>query len=454
MKSAKALKGLVLLLLSLTLLLVACGGEEAAPAEEEAAATEPPVAEPTAMEATATLPPPVVEEEEGEGQPEGGQPIVEEGEGEGEAEAPPEPTTPAPTFPWPADRFGYGIQIHGNATVGDPKATMDAVANQLGLGWVKIQIRWSTVHPSPDAGQWFIYDGVVDEAVNSGLNVMLSVVDAPAWTGAPEGENTGPPDDYSTFTAFLDELLTHYEGKVHAVEVWNEQNLDREWTTPEGIVPEDYVRLLEMSYNTIKAHNPEVIVISGALSPTGNGDWVRWADDFEWLDRGLAAGMLQFADCVGVHHNGINLPPDVPFDQAGSIDKAATASFRGPFDNPHHSWSFKTTVDTYAEKVHAVDPNMKLCVTEFGWASSEGFEPVRQDFGFAQDNTLEQQAQYIVQAFQQMHDSGNVWLAFLHNFDFGNKADPSHETVLYSLVDGNGIPRPAFGAVSEMEKAP
>jgi len=246
MKSAKVLRGLLLLLLSLTMLLVACGGEEAAPAEEqttEPTESESPTAEPAAeTEATATLPPPVVEEEEGEGQPEGGQPIVDEGEGEGEAEAPPEPTTPAPTFPWPADRFGYGIQVHGNATVGDPVATMNTAANQLGMDWVKIQIRWATVHPSQDAGQWFFYDGVVDEAVNHGLNVMLSVVDAPAWTGAPEGEQSGPPDDYGTFTAFLDELLTRYEGKVHAVEVWNEQNLDREWSTPDGIVPEDYVR--------------------------------------------------------------------------------------------------------------------------------------------------------------------------------------------------------------------
>ena len=453
MKTAKAL---LLLLLSLTVLLAACGGEEAAPEEQAIAPTESgsSVADPTAeAQATATLPPPVVEEED-EGQPAGGQPIVEEGEGEGEAEPPPEPTTPAPTFPWPAERFGYGVQVLGNATVGDPKSTMNAVAMQLGLDWVKVQVRWPTVHPEPNAGQWFFYDGIVDEANNHGLNVMLSVVGAPAWTGAPEGEKSGPPDDYSQFTDFLGELLTRYEGRVHAVEVWNEQNLDREWSTPDGIVPEDYVRLLEMSYNTIKDHNPDIIVISGALSPTGNGDWVRWADDFEWLDRGLAAGMLDYADCVGAHHNGINLPPDVPFDQAGNIEEASTASFRGPFENPHHSWSFKTTLDTYAEKVQAVDPNMKLCVTEFGWPSSEGFEPVRDDFGFARDNTLEEQAQYIVQAFQQMHDSGNVWLSFLHNFDFGNKADSSHETVLYSLVDGNGVPRPAFGAVAEMEKVP
>jgi hypothetical protein len=66
---------------------------------------------------------------------------------------------------------------------------------------------------------------------------------------------------------------------------------------------------------------------------------------------------------------------------------------------------------------------------------------------------LEEQAQYIVQAFQQMHDSGNVWLAFLFNFDFGNKGDgPTDDPVPYSLINTEGVPRPAFEALASMEK--
>ncbi|MEZ4515588.1 MAG: hypothetical protein R3C44_01695 [Chloroflexota bacterium] len=101
-------------------------------------------------------------------------------------------------------------------------------------------------------------------------------------------------------------------------------------------------------------------MISGALSPTGTGDWVRWADDFEYMDRALAAGMLNYADCVRAHHNGYNIAPDVTFDQAGSTAEAATANFPRAFDNPHHSWSFKTTLDTYAQKVQAYDPNKEV----------------------------------------------------------------------------------------------
>ncbi len=431
----------LLFITAVLLLVVACGGAEPETVEPNPITenTDAPVVE--APTATVPPPPPVV--------------VVEEGGAEGaEPEAPvaePE-VVEVKIRPWPADKFGYGVQIHGNATVGDPIFTMDTVEGQLGLDWVKMQIQWWLVHPSPDADQWFFYDGVIDEAANHNLNLMVSVVGSPDWTRAA-ANHIGPPDDYNQYANFLTELISRHPGQIDAIEVWNEQNLDREWQTANGISPEDYVRFLEVAYNAIKAADPDIIVISGALSPTGTGDWVRWADDFEYLDRALAAGMLNFADCVGAHHNGYNIAPDVAFDQAGSTAEAATAVFRGPFDNPHHSWSFRTTLDTYAQKVQAVDPTMKLCVTEFGWASSEGYDVVPEGFSFAQDNTLEEQANYVVQAFQQMHNSGSVWLAFLFNYDFGNKGSGAQDDpVPYSIVDINGVPRPAFAAVADMEK--
>lgn len=430
-------KQIFLPLLALIGVLAACGGNEPAveaPTPQATAVTESAVSEP---EAEATLPPPSIDTAQQEAVP-----------------ATPEPTAEpsGPITPWPVEDFGYGIQIHGNATYGDPATTMDLIQNRLGLDWIKVQIQWWLVDPDPDADQWFFYDGVIDEAYRHNLRVMVSVVGAPEWTRAAGGEN-GPPDDYSTYAAFLEEMLTRYDGQIHAVEVWNEQNLDREWTTANGISPEDYVRFLQVAYETIKAHDSNIIVISGALSPTGTGDWVRWADDFEYMDRALAAGMLNYTDCVGAHHNGYNIGPDVPFDAAGSTAEAATANFRGPFDNPHHSWSLKTTLDTYAEKVQAIDPSKKLCVTEFGWATSEGYDEYPPGFEFARDNTLQEQGDFIIQAYQQMQSSGDVWLTFLFNFDFGNKGNgPTDDTVPYSILDINGAPRPAFDMVAAMEK--
>jgi hypothetical protein len=447
MKPYRILSLLLLALVALS----ACGGE---PETTEPVANTPlptEALEPTpTLFSEATLPPPVVVEPET-----GGEGVVEEGGGAEaapteEAATPEATATPGgPVAAWPADSFGYGAQSH--AVVGDPRAAMDAMANQLGLNWVKVQLEWPLVEPDPGFYQWFFYGGVVDEAYRHNLHLMFSIVGAPAWSRAAGGEN-GPPDDYAAYTGFLDQMLTRYEGRVHAIEVWNEQNLDREWLSAGGLNAQDYVNFLAAAYETIKAHDPNIIVISGALAPTGVNDATA-RDDFVYMDQMIAAGVLEYADCVGAHHNGYNIGPSVSADAAPSDPEGATAVFRGPFDSPHHSWSFRTTLDTYAAKIQAVDPSKKLCITEFGWASVEGYDSYPQNFEFALDNTLEEQGRFIVEAFQQMRASGDVWLAFLFNFDFGNKGNgPTDDPVPYSIVDLNGVPRPAYSAVAEMEK--
>ena len=427
------------------LLVAACGGEQTtSPNADVVDEVITPPSAPTPILESATPPPPPA--------------ITIEGEG-GAVEEPSQQVETGKVRPWPVEDFGYGVQIHGNATVGDPVFTMEVVKNQLGMDWAKMQIQWWLVKPEPEADQWFFYDGVIEQADAAGVHLMVSVVGAPEWTRAAGGEN-GPPDNYNLYAQFLTELIERHPGRIDAIEVWNEQNLDREWTTANGISPEDYVQFLSVAYTAIKAADPNIIVISGALSPTGDGDWVRWAHDFDYMDRALAAGMLNYADCVGAHHNGYNVPPDVLVQDTNSLPEAQTAVFTGPFDNQfspsgrvNHLWTFKSTIDGYAERVQAYDPNMKLCVTEFGWASAEGYSEYPPGFEFALDNTLQEQADYVVQAFEEMYASGNVWLTFMFNYDFGNKGGgPTDDPVPYSIVDTNGVPRPAFGAIAEMEK--
>lgn len=429
---------------------IACSPTSTEP-EPVIQATAEPVVEPTLAPPTLvpTLPPPVIQ-----GGEESNLEVADTAADQqvvAEPEAMPEEAAPANCAqPWSADSFGYGVQSH--AIVGDPAFTMSSIKNDLGMQWVKVQLEWWLVQPGDVDRQWFFYDGVVDEANKHGLCLMFSIVGSPDYLRA-DGSHNGPPDDYARFGTFIGELLDRYPGQIHAIEVWNEMNLDREWKTANGVNAADYVRFLQIAHDAIKAKDPNIIVISGALAPTGGGDGIAWLDDFIWLDNAIAAGMLNYSDCVGAHHNGYNLGPSFTFDQTGSSPDAATAVFRGPFDNPHHSWSFKTTLDTYASKVQSVDPTMKLCVTEFGWASSEGYDELPPGFEFAQDNTLDEQAQWLVEGFQQMRNSGDVWLAFVFNYDFGNKGGgPTDDPVPYSIIDVNGVPRPAFGALASMEK--
>jgi hypothetical protein len=351
--------------------------------------------------------------------------------------------------PFPADQFGYGIQVQGS--VGDPATTMAAV-QKLGMNWIKQQVRWEHIEPGPGTFNWGLIDGIINQAHEAGVYVMLSVVTAPEWTRPNSGGGThGPPDDYEEFGRFLAELIQRYQGKIHAIEVWNEQNLDREWRSPNGINAADYVRLLQVAQREIRARDPNIIIISGALSPTGG--WVESdgrvtaIDDFAYFQNLLDAGMLDYVDCVGAHHNGINFPPDKSWDE-GYNDP--TARFRGPFDNPHHSWAFKSTLQGYYDMMGG---QRKLCVTEFGWATVEGLGGTPPGFEFAEDNTLQEQADWVVQAFQLQREWGITWIAYLWNLNYSNTSqDPLDPNVPYSLVDFTGAPRPAFDALERMEK--
>ena len=67
-------------------------------------------------EAAATLPPPAIETEEEGGDEGDKRPFLNQPTPEPE----PTPEPSGPITPWAVEDFGYGVQIHGNATYGDP----------------------------------------------------------------------------------------------------------------------------------------------------------------------------------------------------------------------------------------------------------------------------------------------------------------------------------------------
>ncbi|MBN1955755.1 MAG: cellulase family glycosylhydrolase [Anaerolineae bacterium] len=377
--------------------------------------------------------------------------------------SPPLPTNTPPIQPDVAppgdagpEAFGYGIAADALLL---PEYTTIQVQN-LGLGWIKQQLRWEDFSPGPGEMDWSGYDAVVDEANQHGLKVMLSVVGAPAWSRSYFDSNpeAAPPDDFADFTAFLGQLVDRYQGRIHAIEVWNEQNLDREWDTAEGVSAARYVEMLRLAYQTIKSRDPNIIVISGALSPVGasatdpnNPARVIYLNDRDYFQQMINQGFLDYCDCVGAHHNGYNIPPDVRWNDAYQDD---SATFRGFWDNPDISWSFRSTLEEYHNQIVAAGRDTPLCVTEFGWASDDGLGGYPPGFEFARDNSLEEQATYDVQAFHLMREWGFVRLAFLWNLDYANKGPrtPDDPNAPYSIVDYDGAPRPAFGAIGAMDK--
>ena len=285
------------------------------------------------------------------------------------------PAVSPTTRPIDVDHFELGTQVQVSYDRMDEWTNV--AANQLGVPWVKMQVRWENMETAPDKYDWFETDTFSPSSQGQGLNVLVSVVTAPEWAreAGVDVSRHGPPADYADYVDFVTAMVERYPGMIQAIEVWNEQNLDREWTSVDGLSAENYVELMRQTYNAVKAVDPNIIMVSGALSPTGVSDGVMAWDDFVYMDQMIAAGLLDVVDCIGAHHNGYNISPTVRWDQ---VQNDPTAGFRGPFENPHHSWSFRSTLETYINKVRLAGGDQDLCVTEFGWATADGLAGVPQ----------------------------------------------------------------------------
>jgi len=358
---------------------------------------------------------------------------------------------------YPELDFGYGAQVNG--LVGDPKLAVD-LADRLHARWIKQQLQWGVFEHEQGNMDWTGFDLIINAAHERGLRVMLSIPTAPQWThpnlppSTPPGENDpeaikGPPDDPQVYANFIGQVIDRYQGKIQAIEVWNEQNLVREWRTdPQTLDAKRYVDLLRATYQVVKAKDPSITVISGAMSPTGVDNGVEVTDDVRYLQQMIDNGLLDTVDCVGAHHNGYNVGPNVGAAEAPTLPKAATANFKGPFDasnGPHRSWFFKDTLQAYNQALAGRKP---ICVTEFGWATSEDYGEFPPGFEFAQDNTVEEQGNNIVEAYRLMKEWGFVKMAFLWNLDYGNKGKgPTDDPVPYSLIKTDGSRRASWDPV-------
>lgn len=300
---------------------------------------------------------------------------------------PPVPTTvpPGPTAapPGPVSGFGLGGQILGLS--GNTQAAMHSAK----MTWAKIQIA-----AGDGAGASFIA-----QAKTAGFKTLVSVV----------GDRNSVLDAgyQSNYAAFVGNLAA--DG-ANAIEVWNEENLDREWPTGQ-ISPSSYVGLLSKAYTAIKAKNAGTLVIMGAPSPTGaagaGGVTPNYWNDDVYYQGLAAAGAGSYADCVGVHYNeGIVSPNQTSGD---------------PRDNyPTRYFS------TMLNRALISFPGKSACFTELGYLSHPaGYPPLPAGFAWAANTTDNQQAQWLGEAVTRARGSGRVGLLIVFNVDFtGYGADP------------------------------
>jgi hypothetical protein len=192
-----------------------------------------------------------------------------------------------------------------------------ALARELGATAVVDLFPWAYIQPAREVFDWAHPDRIIGMAQQHGLRVIARLGIVPAWArpdprAQPTSLNYLPPERYADYAAFAAAFAARYRGVVWQIVPWNEPNLYFEWGF-RRVGPAEYVEFLKQVYGAIKAANPEVEVLGGALAPTlAPPDHPDGLDDLLYLRGIYEAGGAPHFDALAVHTYGFTAPEDEP----------------------------------------------------------------------------------------------------------------------------------------------
>ncbi len=339
-----------------------------------------------------------------------------------------------------------GIQIHPRITQEEWR-DMLYWANELGVGWIKVQFAWDEMEsdgPGNQTEYWRMLELYMQQALGYGFQVMISVAKAPDWSRSTTEEN-GPATDPQLLADFVTHILSKFGPAIHAIEVWNEPNLRREWNgaTMDGAT---YMRHFDAAYRAISAWSQEnshpITVVTAGLAPVGSVDGA--VDDRTFLRQMYQAGLANYSNvAVGIHPYGWGNAP---------LSRCCNPVENRSWDDDPHFF-FLETIEAYRQIMTQFgDTDAQLWVTEFGWATYDGFgaEPPQAFFSYT---TEALQAQYTIEAIEVAQSSGSydyIGPMILWNLNFAvieGAINRGEEQAGYSLLRPDMSRRPAYAAL-------
>lgn len=151
-----------------------------------------------------------------------------------------------------------------------PPDTLD-LADELGVGWVRIDFNWDLAEPVNGSYDWAPFDAVIDGAAARGLNVFATIGYGPAWasiSGNRDGGSTSNDvPDPAEYQQFVTDAAARYVGKVQAWGTWNEPNLGDFF---EGTREEWLANAFIPAVDGIRAGCPSCLVVGPELASIGD----------------------------------------------------------------------------------------------------------------------------------------------------------------------------------------
>ncbi|NLV39769.1 MAG: hypothetical protein GXY15_00870 [Candidatus Hydrogenedentes bacterium] len=198
-----------------------------------------------------------------------------------------EPVAPHPVA------VGSGLYLDRTLFDRNRRDTIVSLAAEAGLHWTREEFLWEGIEPAPGQHSESLlerHDARVTKLAAAGIQILGLLDYGAEWStggGAPSTDEQRA--DFARHAAFMAE---RYRGVITHWEVWNEPNLEKFWHgTPD---PEGYGLLLRAAADALRAVDPEIQVVGGAIAGCGR-------DDRAFLMRALAAAGPGACDIVSIH---------------------------------------------------------------------------------------------------------------------------------------------------------
>ena len=185
-----------------------------------------------------------------------------------------------PSGPRPArsEGFMFGMTAHAHRDYySDRDRELAALAaGMAGANIMRCGIPWGGIQPSENEWRWEMLDQLVETYAEQNVEVLCLVGFTPAWAATvPTPENewliwSRKPPELDAWRRYIRRAAERYKDKIRFWEIWNEPNHGFFKGTPA-----EYVELLKIAYEEIKAVNPDACVMNGGYGHR-NRDFMQY----------------------------------------------------------------------------------------------------------------------------------------------------------------------------------
>ncbi|MGJ3240201.1 MAG: cellulase family glycosylhydrolase [Anaerolineae bacterium] len=336
----------------------------------------------------------------------------------------------------PFTPLSYSIQTFLWWDEGNASSQAGMVNRVLNFSYIKQTFPWRELEPRPDEWDFTQSDRIVALAEQWALQLVVRLGQSPDWASGlssiDDDAHDAPPLELDDWAAYCATIAERYQGRIVAYQIWNEPNLQREWGE-QAPDPTAYVDLLARCSDAIREADPQAIVISAGLSPTGGPMPIAMPDD-QYLDAMYQADFQQYVDVVGVHAPGF-APPSYGPDDAEA-------------DNDPRWASFRRVEDLRKIMIRHDDAGRQMAILEFGYTTDTS-NPDYSWFAVSEDL----QAQYIVEAYQYASENWRPWIGLMNLIYLPDSQwTAEDEEWWWAIITPDGRARPAFFALAEMTR--